>query len=193
MFISAKNHLTATVPAGSGCQRHLLHLGTRACVHNKAVSAISCLVTTMIACCLNRVVKSWVLNLNCRPGLDRPIPSACAAKNIRHRNINTTATIYSPLWRCQIMSGNPRHPVEPKYPKRIVGGGKVLCHHFLLLLISQTKNNNDLLLCDDTSELLKPFENGCYCVVEIRSWILEVTCCEFSSKFTPSHLTVWTV
>ena len=32
-----------------------------------------------------------------------------------------------------------------------------------------------------------------YCVVEIRAWILEVACCEFSSKFTPSHLTVWTV
>ena len=34
---------------------------------------------------------------------------------------------------------------------------------------------------------------NCYCVVEIRAWILEVACCEFSSKFTPSHLTVWTV
>ena len=34
----------------------------------------------------------------------------------------------------------------------------------------------------------------CYCcVVEIRAWILEVACCEFSSKFTPLHLTVWTV
>ena len=32
-----------------------------------------------------------------------------------------------------------------------------------------------------------------YCVVEISAWILEVTCCEFSSKFTPLHLTVWTV
>ena len=34
---------------------------------------------------------------------------------------------------------------------------------------------------------------GIYCVVEIRAWILEVACCEFSSKFTPLHLTVWTV
>ena len=32
-----------------------------------------------------------------------------------------------------------------------------------------------------------------YCVVEIRAWILEVACCEFSSKFPPLHLTVWTV
>ena len=33
----------------------------------------------------------------------------------------------------------------------------------------------------------------CYCVVEIRAWILEVACCEFCSKFPPLHLTVWTV
>ena len=32
-----------------------------------------------------------------------------------------------------------------------------------------------------------------YCVVEIRAWILEVASCEFSFKFTPSHLTVWTI
>ena len=35
--------------------------------------------------------------------------------------------------------------------------------------------------------------NGGYRVVEIRAWILEVACCEFSSKFTPSRLTVWAV
>ena len=29
-----------------------------------------------------------------------------------------------------------------------------------------------------------------YCVVEIRAGILEVACCEFSSKFPPLHLTV---
>ena len=33
----------------------------------------------------------------------------------------------------------------------------------------------------------------CYCVVEIRARILEVACCDFSSKFTPLHVTVWTV
>ena len=35
--------------------------------------------------------------------------------------------------------------------------------------------------------------NQSYCVVEIRAWILEVACCEFSSKFPPLHLTVWNV
>ena len=35
--------------------------------------------------------------------------------------------------------------------------------------------------------------NARYCVVEIRAWILEVACFEFSSKFTPLHLTIWTV
>ena len=30
-----------------------------------------------------------------------------------------------------------------------------------------------------------------YCIVEIRSWILEVACCEFSSKFL--YITVWNV
>ena len=42
------------------------------------------------------------------------------------------------------------------------------------------------------------FPNGwwqsvCYCVVEIRAWILDVACCKFSSKCTPLHLTIWTL
>ena len=37
------------------------------------------------------------------------------------------------------------------------------------------------------------FMNRGYCVDEIRAWILEVAFCEFSSKFPPLHLTVWTV
>ena len=41
--------------------------------------------------------------------------------------------------------------------------------------------------------LVFSFDNSCYCVVEIRAWILEAACCEFSSKFPPLHLTVWTV
>ena len=36
-------------------------------------------------------------------------------------------------------------------------------------------------------------KNTSYCVVEIRAWISEAACCEFSSKFSPLHLTVWTV
>ena len=42
-------------------------------------------------------------------------------------------------------------------------------------------------------EILESLSSWYHCVVEIRAWILEAACCEFSSKFTPSHLTVWTV